>query len=305
MTRDGDDCCCRWFDEYPSCEWAPALLTLEGYGGERVEQALRQTILYQEDGEVIKRPPVLQQPLDARHMARQVIDEIRDGLHAPPKRGQKLFKRLQEIFDTLLFRRYLWALPEEDMVLVYKRTVRYAQKVITRLNNISGRHAPSLTTGGNHAKDLANQAVQLAFSGQRSWPCDRVPLVPFLQRTVDSLASHEIDRQRRRPPHVSLDSEPAGAEEPSEVSQRLDRLSGDGLTPEEALKRREAVLKAVQDEPELRDVARRRLSGQTPKRIAADLGVSLATVYRRIRRLDAAIDAALSNDRKLRDKERS
>lgn|GEM_PF-2457265 len=304
MTRDGDDGC-RWFSEYPSCEWAPALLALEDYGGERVAQALQQTILYQEDGESIARPPVLQQTLDACRIAQRVVDEILEGRHAPPKSRQNLFDRLKEIFNALLFRCYLGALLDEDMVLVYKRTVRYAKREIARLNATSGRYSPSLTTGGDEAEDLAQQAFRLAFSGQRSWPCERLPLVPFLQGTVKSLASHEIDRHRRRPQHVSLDPGAADTDDSSAISQQLDRLSGDSLSPEEALRRRDAVLKAIGNDRELRSITERLLCGQTPKQVAADLGISLATVYRRIRHLVAAIDATLSIDRKLRNKERS
>ena len=196
MTRDGDDGC-RWFSEYPSCEWAPALLALEDYGGERVAQALQQTILYQEDGESIARPPVLQQTLDACRIAQRVVDEILEGRHAPPKSRQNLFDRLKEIFNALLFRCYLGALLEEDMVLVYKRTVRYAKREIARLNATSGRYSPSLTTGGDEAEDLAQQAFRLAFSGQRSWPCERLPLVPFLQGTVKK---SRLARDRPAPP---------------------------------------------------------------------------------------------------------
>ena len=128
----------------------------------------------------------------------------------------------------------------------------------------------------------------------------------FSREPSRSLASHEIDRHRRRPQHVSLDPGAADTDDSSAISQQLDRLSGDVLfSPEEALRRRDEVLKAIGNDRELRSITERLLCGQTPKQVAADLGISLATVYRRIRHLVAAIDATLSIDRKLRNKERS
>ncbi len=302
LTRTGD-VRRSWFSEYPSCEWAPALLTLEGYGAERVAQARQLTILYEEDGETVERPPVLQQALDGRHIARQVLDEIRDGFHAAPKAGQALFDRLQEIFNTLLFRRYLSALSDEDMVLVYSKIVNYANNKIRRINAKSGRQMQSLITAGSEAEDLAHQALSLPYTGRRAWPCDRVPLVPFLQTIVKSLISHEISWHRRRPQQVSLNRDTGS---PDDASRKLiDRISDNAITPEEALSRREAIYRACRKEPDLLHLTLLVFCGRTFKEIMADLGVSRATVYRRLRSLNAAIDEALSTDRKLRSKEKS
>jgi DNA-directed RNA polymerase specialized sigma24 family protein len=121
--------------------------------------------------------------------------------------------------------------------------------------------------GGLDAEDLVHTAVERFLAGERRWNPARVSLLDFLAGVIRSLASAEADKARRRGPHAPL--------------REAQSTVNDWDSPD--YPRQLVALRAsLGDAPHLQRVLDGLLADAAPREMAADLNVSVATVYRYI-----------------------
>jgi len=152
--------------------------------------------------------------------------------------------------------------------------IRLAGYASWKLRTLRWRLGGAALPAGKSAEDVAADAIVKVLSGERAWEPQRGALLPYLRSVVDSLLSHMVDsaatarraeRELAREARYAGGAAASGADRVEQLRVALAREQQHALL---------AIIDAVAAHCEPR-----------PQALAAHLGVSVADINNRLKRL--------------------
>lgn len=160
------------------------------------------------------------------------------------------------------------------------------------------RGGPPELAAGQTVEDVVQEVIIKSLSGVRRWDPDKGPLLPWLQdqvkSVIDALAHSAAHRREVQTPAGDGRAGSPRGESADLATSSLRGATGDPLEillekeRQVELERRVSALRAaVAAEPALRELLEAILVGSAtrPRHVAATLGVPVADIYNRLKRL--------------------
>lgn len=138
-------------------------------------------------------------------------------------------------------------------------------------------------TGGYTVEDVAQEVIVKALSGTRKWDPDKGQLLPWLQTQSRSVIDALVkSASHRREVSIQENENLALAPSPDTLEIVL-KKEAEAQTRQKV----KALLQAVDEEPELREVLQVVMDGceTWPRHIASELGISVRDADNRLKRL--------------------